>query len=274
MVRSTTIRNLFIDEAVTSAILRIRTIGKPDGSCITGTPYEANLLKWKKTGATAVYYDYLMGTHSCRQRYIPAADEQQSNWKRCRETGISGSGTQMEYFNFWNHIFNFYCFARTGYDTTLSMEDHLQAFTGIFGKGAPYVAEVIRMAEACLDGQVKIYDAGMYLMDHIDKAAVYELYDKALAAAATPAARNNIRMMRMGFRYSDVECTHTLIGKDDFYIYVAYEECNDPTGELYYMSHTFDSCRWNDPGFGIMFPLDCKKQAEFTPDHWYAFEAK
>ena len=266
--------NLFIDEAVTSATLKIRTVGKPDGTCITGTPYEENLLKWKKTGATVVYYDYLMGTHSCRQRYIPAADEQQSNWKRCMEVGISGSGTQIEYFNFWNHIFNFYCFARTGYDTALSMEHNLCAFTKMFGEGAPYISEIIRMAEDCLDGQVKMYTAGLYLMDHIDKAAVYDLFEKAFAAATTPASRNNIRMMRMGFRYSDVECFYTLLGKDDFFKYVPYEECEDPEGELYYMSHHFDSSRWNDPGFGIMLPLDCKKQAEFVPDYWFAFECK
>ncbi len=41
--------NLFIDEAVTSAKLKIRTIGKPDGTCLTGSPYEENILKWKKT---------------------------------------------------------------------------------------------------------------------------------------------------------------------------------------------------------------------------------
>ena len=221
-----------------------------------------------------VYYDYLMGTHSCRQRYIPAADEQQSNWKRCMEVGISGSGTQIEYFNFWNHIFNFYCFARTGYDTALSMENHLEVFTRIFGEGAPYIAQIIRMAEACLDGQVKIHTAGLYLMEHIDKTAVYEAFDKALALAKTPAARNNIRMMRMGFRYSDVECFYTIIGKDDFFRYVPYEECEDPEGELYFMSHYFDSSRWNDPGFGIMLPLDCKKQAEFIPDDWYNFELR
>lgn len=266
--------NLFIDEAVTSVNLGIRTIGKPDGSCLTGSAYEENLLKWKKTGATVVYYDYLMGTHSCRQRYIPAADEQQSNWKRCMEVGISGSGTQIEYFNFWNHIFNFYCFARTGYDTALSMENHLEVFTRIFGEGAPYIAQIIRMAEACLDGQVTISKAGLYLMEHIDKAAAYGAFDKALSLAKTPAARNNIRMMRLGFRYSDVECFYTIIGKDDFFRYVPYEECEDPEGELYYMSHHFDSSRWNDPGFGIMLPLDCKKQAEFIPDDWYKFELK
>ncbi|MBQ2742033.1 MAG: DUF4838 domain-containing protein [Oscillospiraceae bacterium] len=266
--------NLFIDEALTSATLRLRTIGKPDGSCITETPYEDNLLKWKKAGATVVYYDYLMGTHSCRQRYIPAADEQQSNWKRCMEVGIAGYGTQIEYFNFWNHIFNFYTFARTGYDASLSMEDNLSSFVKMFGEGASYIVEIIRMAEACLDGQVKIDKAGLYLMDNIDKEKAYNLLDKAFDAATTSAARNNIRMMRMGFRYSDVECVYTLLGRDDFFRYVPYEECEDPDGELYYMSHNFDSSRWNDPGFGIMLPLDCKKQAEFAPDHWYEFEGK
>lgn len=266
--------NLFIDEAVTSATLKIRTIGKADGTCITGTPYEDNLLRWKRTGATVVYYDYLMGTHSCRQRYIPAADEQQSNWKRCMEVGVVGFGTQIEYFNFWNHIFNFYTFARTGYDTSLSMEENLREFTKMFGEGAPYIAEIIRMAEECLDGQVKIHTAGLYLMENIDKEKAYELFNKAFAVTTTPGARNNIRMMRMGFRYSDVECIHTILGKDNFFKYVPYEDCEDPEGELYYMSRNFDSSYWNDPGFGIMLPLDCKKQAEFIPDYWYRFETK
>lgn len=264
--------NLFIDEAVTSAELRIRSVGKPDGSCLIGTPYEENLLKWKKSGASVVYYEYYMGTHSCRQRYMPAADELQSIWKRSTEVGISGSGTQIEYWNFWNNIFNFYCFARTGYDTERSLEHNLELFAKIFGEGAPYIAEIIRMAEACLDGQVRIYTAGLYLMDHIDKEACYALFDKAFAAAQTPSARNNIRMFRLSFRYSDVESTYTKLGRDDFFMYTPYEACEDPTGELYYISHAFDSSRWNDPGFGIAFPLDCA-ESDFQPDHWYSFES-
>lgn len=265
--------NLFIDEAVTSSELRMRTVGKPDGSCLIDTPYEENLLKWKKTGASVVYYEYYMGCHSARQRYMPAADEMQSIWKRSMEVGISGSGTQIEYWNFWNNIFNFYCFARTGYDTTYSMEAHLQQFTKIFGEGAPYIAQIIRIAEACLDGQDRIYTAGLWLMDHIDKDTCYALFDKAFAAATTACARNNIRMFRLGFRYSDVEGANTKLGRDDFFQYTPYEECSDPTGELYYISHAFDSSRWNDPGFGIALPLDCQQEAEFTPDHWYFFEA-
>lgn len=263
--------NLFIDKALWHHT-GLRKIGKPDGSCLAGTFFEEDLMKWKKAGASVVYYDYFMGVHPARQRYLPAADELQSYWKRFLEVGIDGSGTQIEYYNFWNHIFNFYCFARTGYNTQLSMEDNLAAFTRIFAEGAPYIAEIIRICEATLDGQADIGTAGAYLMAHLDKGACYALFDKALAAATTAAARNNIRMVRMAFRYSDIECEQTTIGKVA-QRYTPYEVCNDPTGELYYMSHNFDSCRWNDPGFGIMLPLDCEKQAEFVPDHWYTFEA-
>ncbi len=264
--------NLFIDEAVTCAELGIRSVGKPDGSCLTGTLYEENLLKWKKSGASVVYYEYFMGTHSCRHRWMPCADEFQAYWKRFMEVGITGAGTQIEYWNFWNNIFNFYSFARTGYDTTLSLDDNLAAFSKIFGEGACYIAEIIRMGEACLDGQVTIKKAGLFLMENIDKEACYANFEKALAAATTSEARNNIRMMRMMFRYSDIECKYTKLGKDDFYTYVAYEDIEDPDGELHYMSHNYDSSKWNVPGFGCAFPVDNQKQAEFAPDKWYAFE--
>lgn len=264
--------NLFIDEAVTFAEKGIRSVGKPDGSCLIGTPYEENLLKWKKSGASVVYYEYFMGTHSCRQRWMPCADEFQCYWKRFMDVGINGAGTQIEYWNFWNNIFNFYSFARTGYHTGLTLEDNLHSFTKIFGEGAPYIADIIRMGEECLDGQVNIKQAGLYVMGNIDKDACYGLFEKALAAALTPGARNNIRLMRMQFRYSDIETKHTLLANDDFYQYTAYENSEDPTGELYYMSHNYDSSKWNIPGFGCAFPVDNEKQAEFIPDHWYAFE--
>ncbi len=262
--------NLFVDEAVWHHT-GLRSIGKPDGSCLAGTFFEDDLLKWKTAGASVVYYDYYMGVHPARQRYMPAADEMQSYWKRFMEMGIDGSGTQIEYYNFWNHIFNFFCFARTGYDTDLSFGDNLATYTKIFGEGAPYVAEIIRCCEAIVDGQVDIGRMGQYLMEHLEKEPIYALYEKALAAATTAAARNNIRMMRMAFRYSDLECANTTLGKVQ-QEYKTYEACNDPTGELYYMSHNFDSCHWNDPGFAIMLPLECELQAEFTPDHWYQFE--
>lgn len=250
----------------------LRKIGAADGSCIVGTFYERDMIKWIESGAKTTFSDYYMGVHGARQRYIPAADEIQAYYKMCMRIGAQGIGTQMEYYNFWNHIFNFYTFGRTGYDSELSFEDNLNNFVKIFGEGGAYVAGVIRIAEATLEGQEIIKKAGLYLMAHIDKEACYELYEKALAAATTPAARNNIRMMRMEFRYSDIECTYTTYLGEQGMIYDKWENCKDPTGELYYMSRNYDSCKWNNPGFAIMLPLDCDKQADYIPDHWYDFE--
>ena len=250
----------------------LRKIGKSDGSSLIGTFFERDLLEWSKTGAKLCFYDYYMGNQSARQRYIPAADEMQSIWTRFTQVGITGSSTQIEYYNFWNHCFNYYCFARTGYDVSFSMEDHLSRFTRIFGEGGSYIAEVIRIAESTLEGQVAIKFAGLYLMEHIDKDACYNLFDKAYAAATTAFARNNIRMMRMQFRYSDVECQHTKHRGQEGQVYTVMENCYDPTGELYYMSRNFDSSYWNDPGYGIMLPMDNTKLADFIPDHWYSFE--
>lgn len=264
--------SLFVDKA-TWHYMGLRTIGKPDGSCLAHTFREQELLAWKKAGASVVYYDYYMGIHSARQRYMPAADEIQALSRRCMEVGIDGSGTQIEFFNHWNNIFNFYTFGRTYYDSNLSMEDNLIVFAKIFGEGASCIAEIIRRAEACLDGQVDISKAGLYLMDNLEKGPVYALFEKALTEAATPAARNNIRMMRMAFRYSDVECANTLYGRAQMR-YKKLEDCADPTGELYYMSRTYDTIHWNNPGFAIEIPVDCEKQAAFVPDKWYDFEAK
>lgn len=150
------------------------------------------------------------------------------------------------------------------------MQMQLEKFGIIFGEGAPYIRQIITLAEEILDGQVPVMQAGLYLMEHLDMGLVYDLFEKALAAATTPAARNNIRLFRMGLRYSDLECAVTDMVDDTNY--KQYESCPDPTVELYYMSHNYDSKKWNNPGFGIMFPLDCEKQAEFVPNYWYAFE--
>ena len=246
------------------------SVGKPDGSCINGTFFEKALLKWKDAGAITSYYHYYMGCYPARQRYMPAADEMQALHRRCNEVGISGISTQVECYNFWNNVFNFYCLSRVGYDNELTMQMQLEKFSAIFGEGAPYIQEIITHAEDVLDGQASVMQAGLYLMEHIDKERVYDLYDKALAAATTPEARNNIRLMRMEFRYSDLECSVTDMLDDTNY--KQYETCPDPTGELYYMSHNFDSKKYNNPGLGIMFPLDCEKQVEFVPDQWYTFE--
>lgn len=263
--------NVFVCEAVWHSS-GLRKIGKSDGTSLIGTFYDTDLQEWAASGAELCFYEYYMGNHSARQRYMPAADEMQSIWTHYTKVGVAGSSTQIEYFNFWNHIFNYYCFARTGYDIGFSLEDNLDRFTRIFDEGAQYVAEVIRIAEATLEGQVVIKLAGLYLMEHIDKEKCYDLYEKALAAATTPAARNNIRMMRMQFRYSDVECQYTEQRGQENQVYTPYETCCDPTGELYFMSQNYDSSKWVYPGYGIMIPVDDTKMADFVPDYWYDFE--
>lgn len=248
----------------------LRHVGKPDGSGIIGTFFENNLLKWHARGAEVVYYDYYMGVYPARQRYIPMADEVQSLCKHFARTGVLGTATQIECFNHWNHLFNFYVFARTAYDNTMSMENHLERFSKIFGEGAAFITDIIREAEACLDGQVSIMQAGLYLMEHIDKTMIYQLFENALCAAQTPAHRNNIRMFRMAFRYSDLECQESK-GKTGDEPYHSLQKYRDPTGELSYMSKRFDSFHWNDPGYGIAIPVDAEC-SDFIPDHWYAFE--
>ncbi len=249
----------------------LRTTGKPDGSSLNGTHFEDNLMEWKKTGAEVLYYEYYMGVYSGRQRYVPMADEVQAIWKRFIEKGISGASTQIECFNLWNHIFNFYTFGRTAYDTDLSMEDNLDRFARIFGEGAEWMKKSIRMVEECLDGQVPIIEGGRYMIDHVDKDAVYDCYDKALAAAKTPLARNNIRLMRMVFRYTDLE---TKEGASTIIQYHAVRNYPNAPAELLYMTE-FDSWWKNDPGYGIDIPLtEENREVEFIPknDKWYCFE--
>lgn len=247
----------------------LRTVGKPDGSCLADTYFEDNLLAWKAVGASVSYYDYFMGVYPARQRYMPMADEMQAMCKRFIEKGIEGTETQLEVFNMWNNIFNFYTYARTAYDCDLSMDDNLERFCRIFGKGASFVAENMRYAESVLDGQSDIMFAGIYLMQHIDKERVYENYEKALKAADTPLTRNNIRLMRMVFRYSDLECREDFsndeTGFKNFKDYVIPER-----GELYYMRDNFDSYV-NDGGYGIAIPV-AGNDMDFEPDYWYLFE--
>lgn len=74
----------------------------------------------------------------------------------------------------------------------------------------------------------------------------------------------------MPLRYSELECRNTQVVDDANY--TGLEVCKDLAGQLYYMSHGFDSCHRNETGCGITLPLDCEKEAEFIPDQWYAFE--
>ncbi len=244
----------------------LRKAGKPDGSCLNGTHFEDNALRWKKFGIDVGYYDYHMGIYNARQRYLPIADEIQAICRRFVEKDILGIFTQIEIFNLWNNVFNFYTLGRTGYDTDLTMEDNLSRFIRIFGEGGIYVAANIRYAEALLDGQVSIAHAGRWLQENIDKARVYDNFEKALAAAKSPEARNNIRMMRMAFRYSDLETRQPERKKyEDIKLYTIPER-----GELLYMQRNFDTYQGND-GFGICIPVTGEDNG-FVPDKWYLFE--
>ena len=247
----------------------LRTIGKPDGSCFANTEFEESIMKWKKAGATAVYYDYLMGAYCKRQKWMPAADEMQAECKRFCEMGIYGLGTQIEPFNMWNHIFNFYSYGRTAYNTDLSMDDNLEIFCKIFGSGGEYVKEVIRYGEEVLDGQTTISYIAKYFMERIDKDKIYALYEKAFDAAENEFFRNNIRLMRMVFRYSDLEISNPLFTEEDT---GAISPASDETGELWYMHEHFDSFTSKKEGYGIAFPVEKRSDAEFVPDKWYLFE--
>lgn len=253
----------------------LRTAGKADGTSLIGTDFEENLLNWKKTGVSVAFYDYYMGVYPARQRWIPMADEIQSIFANFVKKGIKGSFTQIECFNLWNNLFNFYTFGRTAFDVSLSMEDNLEAFSKIFGGGAKYIKKIIRMAEECLEGQETIMTAALYMIDHIDKAAVYQNFNKALVNAGSAFARNNIRLLRMAFRYSDLEPQQ----ENARYIQQGEEfqkvrPFPDIDQELLYMTE-FDSFWKNNPGYGIAIPVTGEKtgkEFDSKADIWYSFE--
>jgi len=260
--------SIIIDEAVWHSTLR--SAGKPDGSCFKDSEFEKSILEWKKTGAKVVYYDYLMGIYSCKQKWLPVADELQAVCKRFCKLGIDGLGTQMETYNMWNHIFNFYTYGRTAYDTNLSMEDNLEIFTRIFGEGAPFIKEIIRTGEKIVDGQNPISKATGFLMENIDKEKIYYLYDKALEAATEKLYRNNIRLMRMVWRYTDLEVNNPPLENDGTVPNISM--ASDETGELWYMGEKFDSFINSTEGYGISIPVKKRSDAVFVPDKWYKFE--
>jgi len=262
--------SVLIDESTWHTKYGLRTVGKPDGSCLKDNPYEESLLSWKKAGASVVYYDYFMGNYGAMQRWMPIADEMQAICKRFIEKGILGLGTQIECFNMWNNIFNFYAYGRTAYDTELSLEDNLDEFCRIFGGGAPMLKEIILMGEAVIDGQENIQFSSEYLIKNIDKEKVYSLYEEALKAAETPFARNNIRMMRMVFRYSDLEVNSE---KLDVPGPSTISKAADSTGEIWYMHENFGSYLTDREGYGIAFAVKKRSDASYVPDNnWYNFE--
>ena len=246
----------------------LRTVGKPDGTSLIGTHFEDNLLKWRKTGANVVYYDYYMGVYSVRQKLIPMADEVQSIWKRFKEKDIMGSGTQIECFNLWNHLLNFYSFGRCGYDTSLSLEDNIASLSKLFGNAGEEVKGIWRMLEDLLDGQVDIEKCGHYVAEHIDKKAVYEAYERAFSLAESKRFRNNLRLLRMVFRYTDLEASEEA-SKNPNYVSIR-EGYSDPTGELREMMK-YDSFKHNNPGYAIAIPVKSESTVKVS-DKWYCFE--
>lgn len=256
--------NVIVNKAVWHE--KLRTAGKPDGSCLADTEYEENILSWKNAGATVVYYDYLMGIYGNRQKWLPIADEMQAICKRFVEKGIYGLGTQLECYHIWNHGFNFYTYGRTAYDTALTMEGNLERFAKIFGKGAPYVKEIIRIGEATLNGQEPISKASAWLMDNLDKEPIYDLYEKAFQAAEDAYSRNNLRLMRMVFRYSDLEAGRTKVDREEW---PAHPHCT----ELWYMRTNFDSYLSGQEGYAISIAVEEEPvEKAFTPNDWYLFE--
>ena len=265
--------NVLVMEATWHGVLR--NAGKKDGTSLIGTDFEENLLRWRDTGTGVFFYDYYMAVYQARQRWTPMADEVQAIAQSFVKNGVMGSFTQMECFNHWNNIFNFFTFGRTLYDVSLSVADNLQRFTRIFGKAAESVSKAITMVEDALEGQETIMFAGLYMIEHIDKEAVYALFEKALDEADTAKTRNNVRMLRMAFRYTDLEVQQKDAklepGGTAFRAVRVFPEIDR---ELLYMNE-FDSFWKNDPGYGIAFPVTGERaEGDFVPeaDRWYCFE--
>ena len=257
--------SVVIDES-TWAAPGLRACGDPKGTGFIGTDMDKNLLTYRKTGCRTVLYDYYMGNYGNRQSVMPAADEMQSIFKYFVKSGHSGSGTQIECFNHWNNLLNFYCFARTAYDTSLSLSDNIKAISRLFGAGSEFIEEIFSIYEATLDGQVSIDKTGKFFAENVQKERVYELFEKALEVATKPQHRNNVRLLRMAFRYtalSNNDPTEPAAQGNTTY--------TDPTGELGLMRTRFDSFQNKASCFAIAFPVDNENNTD-SKDKWFEFE--
>lgn len=235
---------------------KIRRFGCNDGSGLIGSEVEANAKAWSRLAGKIVYYDYYMTNYDSKQVYCPMADEIVKIYEDFVSDGYSnGTGSQIDPFNLWNYLFNFYCHGRKSYDISLTFEDILQKFSLIFGKGAKYICEYLRFVENFYDGQASCgNDSARYFAEHVDSAAVYKIFEQAFEAEEEGVLRDNIRMLRMAFRYSDLFT-------------------NDPGNEeLIYMSQNFGSY-WGvlgQSGYGIAIYTRPGK-SEFKPNKWYDF---
>lgn len=253
----------------------LRKVGNPDGSGMIGSMVDENATKFLGKINYIDFYEYYMGIYGNRHYIMPAADEMQAIAKYYVEKGFAGSGTQFECFNLWNNLLNFYCFARTGYDTELSLEDNIRAIGRLFGTAADTVGEIFHIYEDTLNGEVTIDKAGFFFREHVDVEKVYALFDKALDEAGdSGTAANNVRLLRMAFRY-------TMLDDKDKEM-----DAGTPEGrEMIYMCRNFNSYL-SKSGHGISVPVNyyLSKDSKFgfripedevpdlsRTDKWYAF---
>jgi hypothetical protein len=248
----------------------LRYVGSKSGdTSYRDSASEKILLNWKDHGATAVYYDYLMGIYASRQRWIPMAKEIPYATARMKNLGIFGLGTQVEPFNIWNNLFNFFTYGRSAYDTSLTFLDCLERFSSLFGEGSEDVKEIILASEKILDGTQALDLAADYFINKIDKEFVYRKFDEALEHAKTPLARNNVRLLRMVFRYSDLETNSPRV---DEVCHEKYSRAADENGELHYMHTHFDSYISAKEGYGIAIPTVFTSDRGYKSSVWYDFE--
>lgn len=234
----------------------LRHCGKPDGSALLDSFICKTMHDYRNGGSRVVLYEYYMGNFGNRQAVMPAADEMQSIFRYFKRHGFDGSGTQMESFNLWNNLLNFYCFGRMAYDTELSLETAIKQLSRLFGESAGAVAEIWKIYEDTLDGQVSIDQTGKLFARLVDAERVYALFEQAFTKAQTPLHRNNVRLLRMAFHYT------MLLDR----------ETPEAQQEKGVMATFFDSFHHNDPGYGIAIVSD--GQAESLPqDQWYQFDA-
>lgn len=234
----------------------LRHCGKPDGSALLESFICKNMHDYRNAGSRVVLYEYYMGNYGNKQAVMPAADEMQSIFRYFKEHGFDGSGTQMESFNLWNNLLNFYCFGRMAYDTDLSLDQAIRELGKLFGAGAEEVAQIWKIYEDTLDGQVSIDHTGKLFAQIVDREKVYALFEKALEKGENARYRNNIRMLRMAFRY-------TMLIRD---------ESAEAEEEKGVMATFFDSFHHNDPGYGIAIVSDVHTES-LPDDKWYRFEA-
>ena len=251
----------------------LRKIGNPDGSGIINTVYSENILNFRKLMKHVVFYEYYMGIYGNRHYLMPAADEMQAMYKYYVENGIDGSGTQFECFNLWNNLLSFYCFARTAYDTNLSLEDNIRAIGRLFGKAADTIGEIFRIWEDTLNGEEVINKAAIFFKEHVDAEKIYSLFEKALDEAQDDGATaNNVRLLRMAFRF-------TMLDEDGL------DATTEKGREMIYMCRNFNSYRTKG-GYGIAIPFNyfLSKEMHFgfalpddevpdlsKTDRWYQF---